>query len=259
MRIAALLAVCALLVAGCGDETDDPDEGSQAGPDLDGRTFIATSITDDGADRLLVGGTELRISFDDGQLGISAGCNQMGGDYDLDGGQLTVGGLSMTAMGCDPQRMAQDTWVSGLFEAPVGVSLTGDQLQLTSGKVVLQLTDREVASPDAALEGTTWVLDGLISGEAVSSVPGGVTASLVITNGRASIDSGCNAMMGDVAVDGPTMTFGPLASTKMKCSGARAEVEEAVAKVLNGSVVWVINEHSMTVMNGDNGLAFRVA
>jgi hypothetical protein len=46
---------------------------------LDGRTFISTSVVDGNEDRELVANTEIRLTFNDGQLGASAGCNTFGG------------------------------------------------------------------------------------------------------------------------------------------------------------------------------------
>jgi hypothetical protein len=55
------------------------------------RTFLSTAITDGGAPHDLVAGTRIRLTFGtDGQLGVSAGCNMMGGSYRLDGDILRL-------------------------------------------------------------------------------------------------------------------------------------------------------------------------
>lgn len=259
MRFPLLLAATALLLSACGDETgDDPDVTS--GPDLDGRTFIATAITDAGRTRHLAAGTELRLTFKAGELGIDAGCNHMSGTYDLDGDQLSVGMMSMTEMGCPPKLMAQDTWVAGLFEEPVTFDLDKDILRLGAADVDLVLTDRVVASPDAELEGTTWQLDALIEGDAVSSIPGDVVATLIIVGGEARIDDGCNAITADVAVSGPMLTFTDVAGTDIACQGAAAKVAQRVSDVLfEGPSTWTITEQSLSVLSDDLGLGFRVA
>lgn len=256
MRIPPLVATV-LLLTGCGEETNDA--GSQSGPDLDGRTFIATSIEDRGATRLLVGGTELRLSFENGGLGINAGCNHMHGDYQLAGTELTVHGVSTTDMGCEPNLMAQDAWVSALFTEPLTVDLAGDDLRLTSEGVEVLLTDRKVASPDVSLEGTTWVLDALISDDAVSSVPGGIVATFFVDGDQVRIDTGCNALRGTVSVADGTLTLADLAATEIKCTGDQAEVEDAVTAVIADSATWSITERSLTIMRGTEGLGFRVA
>lgn len=259
MRFPLLLATAALLLSACGEETgDDPDV--ESGPDLDGRTFIATAITDAGRTRHLAAGTELRLTFKDGELGINAGCNHMSGAYELDGDQLSVGMMSMTEMGCPPKLMAQDTWVAGLFEEPVTLELDEDVLRLSAAEVDLVLTDRVVASPDAELEGTTWQLDALIEGDAVSSIPGDVVATLIIVGGEARIDDGCNAIGADVAVSGPMLTFTDIEATTIDCKGAAAEVAQQVRDVLfEGSPTWTITEQSLSILSDELGLGFRVA
>lgn len=254
-----LLATAALLLSACGEETGDGGD-TRGGPDLDDRTFIATRITDAGRDRHLVAGSELRLTFRDGDLGINASCNHMSGAYELEGDQLSVGMMSTTEMGCPGKLMAQDLWVAGLFEEPVGYELADDILRLHAGDVELVLTDRVVASPDAELERTTWQLDALIEGDSVSSIPGDVVATLIIDGDRASIDDGCNAITADVTVTGPTLAFSNVASTRIACKGPAAKVARHLADVLfEGQPTWTITEKSLTVMGPELGLGFRVA
>lgn len=257
------------VLAGCGDDSDtdvrSDDPGSTSAPAdgeldlLDGRTFIATAVTEDGADRPLVDGSELRISFTDGQLGISAGCNSIGGPYVLDGATLRVdGGLSMTEMGCDAPLMDQDTWVADLFQGDVDVALAGFELTLTSGDTVIELTDREIAAPDVELTGTLWTLDTLISGDTASTVPGGAVATLEIAeDGSVSIDTGCNTGGGAAEVSEDSITFGPIATTRIACTeDGTAEVESAMLTVLDGEVAFEITETGLTITKGDRALGF---
>ena len=51
----------------------------RAAASLDGRTFLSTGVQG----QTLVPGSTIRLSFKDGQLGISAGCNRMGGAYSI--------------------------------------------------------------------------------------------------------------------------------------------------------------------------------
>jgi len=221
---------------------------------LDGRTFLSTNVQ--GHD--LVPGSTVRMRFQDGQLGISAGCNQMSGKYTIVDGRLTTGQMAMTEMACDEPRMAQDTWV-GAFVGGAAVTLAGDTLTLKNGDVTLTLTDREVADPDRPLEGTRWVLDGIVSGDAVSSVPAGVTAALTISNGQMQVATGCNTGNATVEMTDTILTIGPLGLTKKACGPAETSVQQAVTSVLSGKVGYSIEADILTLTTGRAGLTLRAA
>jgi heat shock protein HslJ len=255
LLVAPLLTLLAL--AGCGDESSGPAGG--AGSDPDGTTYVVTGVTVGGEPHRLVRGSQIRLSFADGRLGISAGCNSMSGSYALQGTRLTVEPLAMTDMGCDRPLMEQDAWVAGLFEGPV--QFNGESV--ISGDTVLTLADRRDVSPDVPLVGTTWRLDGIGAGGgpdgSVSSVPADVrVATLRITaNGRAEVFDGCNRGTGPAVVDedAGTVDLGARATTKMACPGAE-EVVDAVNDVLDGLITYAITEKSLTLTNGDASLYF---
>jgi heat shock protein HslJ len=180
----------------------------------------------------------------------------MGGSYAIEGDRLRTTQLSMTEMGCDEPRQAQDEWLAA-FLGNVSFTLDGDTLVLTYDAVRLTLTDKEVVTPDQVLEGTRWVLDGIVSGDAVSSVPVGVTASITIAGGRVDVEAGCNMGGGPVEVTADTLTFGPIATTKMACEAGPASVESAVLGVLNGTVDYTIDADVLTLDAGNAGLILR--
>jgi heat shock protein HslJ len=225
-----------------------------ASPTIDGHTYLSTGI--EGAS--LVPGTQVRLSFSGGSLNANAGCNVMGGSYAIDGDRLRTDQLSMTEMGCDDARQHQDEWLARFLSAAT-LTLDGDTLTLTDGTIRLTLLDKEVATPDQPLEGTSWVLDGIISGDAVSSVPAAVTAAIQVAGGRVEVNAGCNTGGGQVEVSGGTITVGPIVLTKMACAPEAMTVEGAVITVLSGPVAFGIDADSLTLTAGDRGLTFRAA
>jgi heat shock protein HslJ len=241
-----------LLATACSAELDGGDP-------LAGHEFLSTSVTEDGADRALVDGTRIRISFDDGQLGASAGCNTIGGAYRLEGGVLVFEGGGMTEMGCDEPRHAQDEWLMGFLGSRPTVALSGTDLTLTAGSTVITLADREVAEPDLPLTGTTWVVDTIISGDAASSVPDGAEATMVFgDDGRVEVTTGCNQGGGRFEVTDGTLRFVELAVTEMGCDGPAGQLEAAVLPVLGADgLSWAIEAGSLTLMAADNGLVLR--
>src|SRR3954447_1455593 len=174
IRLGVVLAL-PLLLASCGDGSSSGGATGRTVPDLDGTSWVVTSVEEHGAPRALVPGTEIRVDFSDGHVSISGGCNGMGGSYHLsEASELRTGSLTGTLMACDQARMDQDTWLSGtVFASPLVASVIDDTLTLERPGLTLTLRDRGVVSPDAPLVDTHWQLDGIRTGDATSSVPPG--------------------------------------------------------------------------------------
>lgn len=254
MRLVVALAVVPLLLlAACGSV------GGPGAADLDRRTFLSTAVTEDGRARDLVPGSRVSITFDDGRLSASAGCNTMTGGYRVVDQTLVVDALGMTEMGCPGDLAEQDEWLSGLLGSEPAAVLDGDTLTVTSASTTLTLQDRAVADPDRPLVGTEWRVDSLISGDAVSSTPGAAEATMTFQDdGRVLVNAGCNRGSGSYTLDGSTLTIGPVALTRMYCSDERGELEEAFLAVLDAGALEVdITAASLTLTGGDLGLGLR--
>ena len=223
-------------------------------PTLEGKTYLSTDVK--GA--ALAPGTRVRLAFKDGSLSAQGGCNSMGGAYTIIGDRLAATQMFMTDMACDEARMQQDAWLARLLGG-ASVSLVGDTLTLDDGTIRLTLLDREVASPDKPIENTRWVLDGIVSGDAASSVPAGVTASIRIVDGRVELETGCNSGGGSVEVAAGTLTFGPISLTKKACEPGVMAVERAMTEVLARSAAYTVQADALTLDAGDAGLTFRAA
>lgn len=66
------------------------------------------------------------------------------------------------------------------------------------------------------LEGPTWRAEQ-INGSAAA----GATATISIASGgKVSGSGGCNRLMGSATIAGPSLTFGPIGSTRMACAPA---------------------------------------
>ena len=264
IRLGVVLTVPLLLLAACGDSGDGPKTTGRTVPDLDGTSWIATKVTEGGRPRALVPGSEVRVDFADGSISIHAGCNGIGGSYTLsDEAELGVGSLMGTEMACDKPLMDQDAWLSGtVFASPLTASVDSDTLVLAREGLELVLTDRAVVSPDVLLEGTSWQLDGITTGDAVSSVPAGtrIPTLSVAGDGTVALHTGCNGGRSTATVSGSTITFGPVITTKMACADkAGRDTEAAVLAVLDGAVVWSITEKTLTLSKSDRGLVYRAA
>jgi heat shock protein HslJ len=170
----------------------------------------------------------------------------MSGQYALDDGRLVVGQLATTEMGCEPALMDQDAWLGGFLDGAI-VAVSGDTLTLANDGVTLTLLDREVADPDRPLIGTRWVVDGLVSNDAVSSVPVAVVATLVFTPDGVAVEAGFNSGGGAVAIAETTLTFGPISLTEMACGPDAMAVEQAITSALTGTVAYAIEADTLTL------------
>ena len=248
LALLLLLSACAAANAG-------------SGASLEGRTFLSTDVTDGGKVHQLVAQTRIRISFKDGQISLSAGCNSMGGTYKVLNGVLSVGDLATTDMACDQPRMAQDEWLARFITADATVRLDGNNLRLKSGETVIKLVDREVAEPDQPLVGPTWTVVSVISGDAVAGVPDGVVATLQFAaDGKVLINTGCNGAGGTYTVGNGTLVFSDIVTELKLCPGPRNDMETAVLGVVRaGEVPYAIDARLLTLTNGDKGLQLQAS
>jgi heat shock protein HslJ len=257
MKLALLLLpVAALTFAACGDDGPTPAAGAggtlpEAVLDLEGRSFVSDGIADSPAPTQAV-----EISFLDGRVAARGGCNSMSGGYELDGATLVVGPMAMTQMACAPELMDLDTWLAALLGSSPTLTLDGDSLTIANDTTSVALVDRQVARPDLPLEDTRWVVDGVVANDAVTSYA--ATASLTITGDRVAVEAGCNRGAGTVTVGDGTLTFGPLALTKMMCDETTMQLEAAVTGVLAGEVSYEIDSDQLVLTNAATGTGLRL-
>ena len=253
-----LLALVLLIVtaAGCTEAT-----APGPAPNLTGRSFLSTAVRDGDADRPLVPGTRLRLTFQEGDnLGAGAGCNHMGGTWRIVDGVLLVEGGAMTEMGCDEPRHDQDEWLVEFLGSSPRVALAGNELALTSGTVTVRLLDEEVADPDLPLVGTLWTVDTVIEGDAASGLAPLAAATLRFAeDGTVAIETGCNQGGATVLSDGETLRFSNVFLTKRACVDEPGrQVEGAMLSVLrDGAVAYGIDGARLTLMNGNTGIGLR--
>jgi len=252
-----LLTLAALVFAACGSDDSDPAAGDPdndtlppAGFDLDGTEYRSTAV--EGHE--LVDGTTISLSFDDGSLSANAGCNTLFGAYSVDDGVLVVDALAQTEMGCEPALMDQDQWLAGVLAAGPAIGVDGDTLTLTTGDgTTLTMLDREIADPDRPVEGTRWVVTGIVSNDAVSSVPidpstgEPVVASMTIDDGRVALEAGCNTGGGPVEVGDSVLTFDAIALTRKMCPPPLMDVEDAVTAALQGEVAYEVEADRLSL------------
>lgn len=270
LRLLAAVLAAVLLVA-CGDE-DEPlatDDGTTVpGGAALAEEYVSVEVSEDGTARPLVEGTTITLRFVGDQVAASLGCNQLGAPYEIDGDRLVVEQLSMTEMGCDPERHAQDQWFAELLQSGPTITLGGDRLTLSADGTAVVLVDREVAEPDASLVGTTWEVDGFADGQD----PEDTAMSLSVPepgmvrfedDGFISGKDGCNqfgyggdegappGMGRSYEVEGDRLVFtGDRVSHTAGCADLE-EYTERFWAALTGTVTWSIDADRLTLVSED--------
>lgn len=89
------------------------------------------------------------------------------------------------------------------------------------------------------LSGTSWTVTSYVGadGAAQQSVAG-VETLIAFDAGRVSGTAGCNRLTGSYTVDGPSLAFGPLASTMMACPEPQMAQEQAVFNAMGQTATY---------------------
>jgi heat shock protein HslJ len=252
----ALLALV-LVVAGCGGRGTT---GSQSGDaPLRGRAFLSTAVTEGGKPYPLAEKSRVRMQFtDDGRLIADAGCNSMQGQVNLGGNRIDVSDLAITGVGCPGALQDQDGWLSNFLSSKPSWKLDGSTLVVSNSTTEVTLTDRKVAEPDLALQGTRWTVDTIVDGEVASSTPATATAWLVFDKDTVQVSAGCNSGSGSYQVSGNTIRISDVATTRKACEPDVMTLENAVLAVLTGEVTYEIDSDRLIIKQATGkGLQLR--
>jgi len=238
-------------------ETASESASPSISPAVLANTYVSTEVT--GYD--LVADTTIRLTFEDGNLSVNAGCNTMFAPYELTDDSLAwTEEPAATMMGCPDDLAAQDQWLADLFTTGVGAAVDGGSLTLTSDDVTMVLS----RAPEADLQelfGKTWSAVATMADGATSRIPRVVRTPRVVVgqNGLGRLDTGCNSGRTTVTADATSITFGHPAVTRVRCQEPAATIEQRVLAVVDGRSDYVVFDGSvLIVVKGDNGLVFQV-
>lgn len=254
---AGLALVLALALAGCGKAEEG---GSVWQPDVVG-SWAVESLTTGG--RTLHAPEAARVDFAQDAATGSYGCNGFKAAVVRDGESvLTVTPGTTTTMACEDMEF--ETAFARLFTGRLTIDRGPDRLTLkTADGSTIAMSSKPPAAA-APLTTTEWTVESLISGGTVSSVPAeaaGKAHFAIAPDSTAGGSLGCNRFSAKATVDGPTVTFGPLTTTRMACEGPVGEVERNLTLLFgSGPLATKIEGQTLTLTAQDGkGLTARAA
>ncbi|WP_455360749.1 META domain-containing protein [Streptomyces sp. SYSU K21746] len=256
-----------LTLAACGTETGS---GAGSGSGAGGGSSVDTALPVTGVrwtvDTLTVNGKPAEapagahVEIDaKGRASGNFGCNRFGADVTVKGDAITVGPAQSTEIGCEKDLQQFETALTRAFSGELKAKLAGDRLTLTTQRGdTIALTSKpdksEKPEKPVQLIGPEWAVDSLLDGGTVSSLPADVAGKAQLTFGKDGTvggSLGCNRVSGKATVDGSTLTFGRLASTRKMCPGPVMETERALQNVLKGKVTYTIDGSTLTLTAAD--------
>lgn len=210
------------------------------------RLLVGTDLLD------VPGDIMVSLRMNGGEASGTAACNHYSGGYRLDGGSLTFGPMAVTEMACPEPRMELErAWLTTLGLV-AGQLVVDGRLRLLDGTgTALAILEQAPAS----LAGG-WALTSLGLPEAgvVSSFPAGDAVMVLGEDGSLTGNTGCNLMNGDYTVDGTSIAFGPIATTKMACRDETvSQTESGLLSALDVATSWRIGPDGTLELADDAG------
>ncbi|MGF1618948.1 MAG: META domain-containing protein [Acidimicrobiia bacterium] len=251
LKSAVLIAVVTIVLAACG--SNEP-LGPPAG--LDG-SWQLTSGTHQGTAIEPISTHPVTMSFDGAEVTGTAACNGYGGTFDITDSEISFSEMSRTEMACSP------TEVMDLEESFLAALLSVTEVMVTDGLLVLsgETTTLEFEAlppvPTADLLGTVWVLDGLVSGDSVSSVAGDRATLELFSDGSLLGSTGCRTLTGTYVESAGSIETPTLAADG-ECPDDLFDQDSQVISVLGGPFQAQVDGRSMTLTrSGGEGLTYR--
>ena len=193
----------------------------------------------------------ITLLMQDGTATGNGGCNSYGAPYGRDGDALTFGAIEATEMYCPDASDLESAYFANLAEVTSGFS-TGGTLVMTGtdGDPILEFeTAATGPMPTDGVEGLAWQLESLVlpDGTELTPIPDEVVASIALEEGQATGSGGCNGFSASYQLDGATLSFGDVLSTRMACPEPVMGVEYALFAQLGHVASWSSDGGSFTL------------
>lgn len=256
MRTIFALVVTGLLLAACGGTGSSPTPSGGSGTVDAAGDWRLVEGADGGVAVPLVAGHDITMSVVGSQISGRSACNHYGGEIVVEDGQIMFGAMSMTEMACEEPVMASESAFHAALAKVRAASRDGDRLTLIGQGVTLVFAWVE-PPPTAEIVGTTWILDSLIAGEAVSSVMGDRATLVLAAGGTLSGGTGCRTFTGRWTEANGEILFTAFAMDQVECESALAAQDSHVVTVLGDGFRAAVEGRRLTLTGtGNVGLGY---
>lgn len=220
--------------------------------DFEGHSFVLESV--DGFE--LVEGSSVTLSFNNGSLGLNAGCNSMSGPYSKCDGSLCVNDVQSTAIGCNAELHAQDERFREFLTSKPKFIYAPPRLTLSDSGTTFEFLDREVADPDRPLTERTWTFTTMSQGEAARNAPLVNPATIQFNDDGTFFGyNSCNALTGAYVADASTLTFSDVVTDDAFCEDD-LDFQSFFGSFLNaGTCTYEIDANVLVLTLGNNSLS----
>ena len=245
-----VLSLAALIVAGCADATVATSPPSPDGV-LAGTAWIVTSVNGQGT----VPASPPTMAFGaDGKVSGTGGCNQYTASYRTTGDSITVGDIGSTLMLCEGPGGAQETVFLTALRGATSWSISDDGLLHLDGAGQIDAHPATQApTPETSPAGSPVGLVGAWNLAELGPTADFAHLQPTIQFGEDGVVSGfagCNTFSGSYTTDGATLTFGPMATTKMACQRPASAVEADYLAALSGVTGWALEPEGRLRLDG---------
>ena len=258
MRTATALVVLLLMATACarfapgagGSGSPQPSDDSL---DLSG-AWVLSRGEGPGGPIQVPAGWRVTLNFTGGNEFGGQACNHYGGTYDRGvDGAVIFSNMFMTEMACEEPMMTVEASYHAALTAVTQAARTGEELTMW-GEGVELVYSLLPPVPDEALQGTRWMLESLIQGDAVSSVQG--DAWLVLeADGTMTGSTGCRDLSGRYVVSGDQLRWTDLRA-EGECGADLEQQDHLVVGVLEQPIV-AIEGNRLTLSRPDGtGLGY---
>ena len=247
--LALTLGLLASVFIACGN-----GGGSSVGDGatLEGATWVLDRTSIENLAPGAPGDARVDLIFEDDAVAGTSGCNSYFGSYEVDGGSISFGPLGGTEMACEPALMdLESAYLAALGD--VRDHQGGDGELVLSGDEVRLVFREEEAPEPVPLVGTTWRLESLaLATDAVASPVAGTEVTLeLLDDDSATGSGGCNTFRTTYVVDGTSIGFDPVASTRMACEPEVMSQETAVFGALESAASFGVEGDVLTLLDAD--------
>lgn len=174
----------------------------------------------------------LQFDFAENRVSGNGGCNTYSGNFTLtDRNEFTAPNVIATMRAClDANKEPQ--YFTALSTANIVLTLENNAQELTftkDKKVLLHFEKSETTDTTASTDITTeqltgsWVLSTIAGGDISALFTNNKPTMEIAEDGKIIGNAGCNSYRTAYTLEGKTITFSPVASTKMACPSLKGE------------------------------------